>query len=176
MQANVLSVTVEDLAHDGRMARDLLALNAAHEVELSPLDLGQLRHLVTEAFVALRIGDVEAFLIALDQSATYDSPNFIWFRDRFDRFVYVDRIVVGPEARGKGHARRLYERLFELARQRGHSRVVCEVNSEPPNPQSDAFHRALDFTQVGAGPVPGRDKTVRYLMRPLPGGSRPPGA
>lgn len=145
----------------------LLALNRAHEAALSPLDAPRLRRLIVEAFVAWRIGDAEALLIALDQDADYDSPNFLWFRARFDRFVYVDRIVVDAAAQGRGHARRLYAALFTRAAEAGHDRVVCEVNSDPPNPGSDAFHAALGFEEIGAAAIHGGAKTVRYLSRTL---------
>ena len=145
----------------------LLALNTAHEVELSPLDPPALQHLLHQAFAALRIGEVEAFLIALDQDAVYDSPNFLWFRARRPRFVYVDRVVVAASARGQGLARQLYDALFEQARDAGHDRVVCEVNASPPNPGSDAFHQAMGFEPVGVGALPDRGKTVTYLERRL---------
>jgi predicted GNAT superfamily acetyltransferase len=146
-----------------------LALNNAHETELSWLDAGRLAELTRRAFYARRIGDIGAFLLAFDQSADYDSPNFLWFRDRRPRFVYVDRIVVAPEARGRGYARRLYEDLFAKARRAGHDQVVCEVNAEPPNPGSDAFHLALGFEEVGSAAIHGGTKTVRYLRRGLSG-------
>ena len=145
----------------------LLALNNAHATELSWLAPERLAQLVDRAFLARTIGDAEAFLLAFDQDADYDSPNFLWFRARFDRFVYVDRIVVAAEARGRGHARRLYQTLFERARAAGHERVVCEVNSNPPNPASDAFHADLGFVVVGTGEIHGGEKTVTYLERAL---------
>ncbi len=166
-QSQPIALAAEDLAGGSALARAVLALNNDHAVELSPLNLGRMRCLLARAFLALRIGDLEAFLIAFDQGADYDSPNFIWFRDRFDRFVYVDRIVVAAEARGRGHARALYEALFEVALGAGHERIVCEVNSAPPNPRSDAFHAALGFEAVGAAAIHGGSKTVRYLVRPL---------
>jgi predicted GNAT superfamily acetyltransferase len=52
--------------------------------------------------MARRIGNIDAFLLALDQDADYDSPNFRWFSARYPRFVYVDRIVVASAARGRG--------------------------------------------------------------------------
>ena len=70
-------------------------------------------------------------------------------------------------ARGRGLAQRLYEELFDAARAAGHVRIVCEVNSSPPNPASDAFHARLGFTEVGAADIHGGAKTVRYLMRPV---------
>ncbi|MDP3239499.1 MAG: GNAT family N-acetyltransferase, partial [Reyranella sp.] len=128
---------------------DLLALNNQHAVELSWLDAARLRHLLGQAFHARRAGNVAAFLLAFDQDADYDSPNYLWFRERYPRFVYVDRIVVAPAMRKRGLANRLYEDLFRVANDAGHDRVVCEVNSDPPNPASDAFHAALGFVEVG---------------------------
>jgi predicted GNAT superfamily acetyltransferase len=134
---------------------------------LSWLEPQRLQHLVEQAFLARRIGSVDAFLLAFDQGAHYDSPNFLWFRPRYPRFVYVDRIVVASTARGRGYARRLYDDLFEQAIATRHDRVVCEVNSNPPNPASDAFHAALGFVEVGAAKVYDGNRTVRYLSKAL---------
>ena len=146
----------------------LLALNNAHAQQLSWLEPAQLRHLVEQSFLARRVGSLEAFLLAFDQTAHYDSPNFLWFRSRYPRFVYVDRIVVAQTARGRGLARTLYDDLFGQAVAAGHERVVCEVNTEPPNPASDTFHAALGFVEVGAASVYGGSRTVRYLSHELP--------
>lgn len=145
----------------------ILALNNAHATELSWLEPARLAALLGQAFHARRIGRADAFLLAFDQTADYDSPNYLWFRERYRQFVYVDRVAVAPAARGRGHARRLYLGLIEAAAAHSHSRIVCEVNSDPPNPASDAFHAALGFTAVGHGVIHGGRKTVRYLMRPL---------
>ncbi|HEX4365755.1 MAG TPA: GNAT family N-acetyltransferase [Rhodopila sp.] len=146
---------------------DLLALNNAHVRELSLLDPDRFNYLAGAAFLARRIGHADAFLLAFDQDADYDSPNFLWFRSRYGKFVYVDRIVVASPARGRGYARRLYTDLFEHASRSGHTRVVCEVNADPPNPASDAFHAALGFAAVGSAAIHGGGKTVRYFCREL---------
>jgi uncharacterized protein len=137
-------------------------------VETSLLDEARLGSMLDEAFLATRIGDVDAFLIVFDHRARYDSPNFAWFQANYPDFVYVDRIITGPNARGKGYARALYEDLFEQAAARGHKRVVCEVNLDPPNPGSDAFHAALGFVEVSRQLLPGSGKTVRYLSKNIP--------
>lgn len=145
----------------------VLALNNEHAEELSWLEAERLSELVARASYARRIGDLEAFLLAFDQDADYDSPNFLWFKKRYPRFVYVDRIAVAAAARGRGHARRLYEDLFASALERRHDIVVCEVNSDPPNPASDAFHAALGFSEVGQASIHGGRKSVRYFAKPL---------
>jgi predicted GNAT superfamily acetyltransferase/catechol 2,3-dioxygenase-like lactoylglutathione lyase family enzyme len=148
-------------------AAALLALNNAHAVELSELAADGLARLLAVAFRARVAGEGAALLVALDQEADYDSPNFLWFRARYPRFVYVDRVVVAPAARGRGLARALYADLFAAAAAAGHERIACEVNVEPPNPVSDAFHAALGFVEVGRAHLADRGKGVRYLLREL---------
>ncbi len=158
-------VTPADLATP--LGAALLALNNAHAQELSWLEPDRLRSMLAQAFLACRIGPADAFLLAFDQDAAYDSPNFLWFRARYSRFVYVDRVVVAAAARGRGYARSLYEALFARAGASGHERIFCEVNAAPPNPASDAFHAALGFREVGMAAIHGGAKTVRYFERPL---------
>lgn len=141
----------------------ILALNNTFATELSWLEPGRLSLLIGRAFHARRIGHVDAFILAFDERAEYDSPNFLWFRARYPRFAYVDRVVVAPHARGRGYARRLYADLIEHAAASGRRVITCEVNLDPPNPASDAFHAALGFREVGRETIPGYGKTVRYL-------------
>jgi predicted GNAT superfamily acetyltransferase len=161
------SVTRKDASRAEPLGKALLALNNTHATQLSWLEPERLEYLIEHAFLARRIGTLDAFLLALDQDAPYDSPNFQWFRARYPRFVYVDRIVVAASARGRGCARRLYQDLFDYAAQAGHRQVFCEVNQDPPNPESDAFHAALGFVEVGTASVYNDSRTVRYLSRPL---------
>jgi predicted GNAT superfamily acetyltransferase len=147
------------------LSASLLALNNAHARELSWLEAPCLAHLVDQSFFARRVGELDAFLLALDQDADYDSSNFLWFRERYQRFVYVDRIAVASSGRGRGLARLLYRELFAEAGRARHRSVVCEVNSEPPNPASDAFHAALGFSEVGSATIHNGSKTVRYLLK-----------
>jgi hypothetical protein len=145
----------------------ILALNNEHARELSWLEMPKLQHLVGEAFLALRAGEADAFLLAFDQDANYDSENFLWFKARYPRFAYVDRVAVAPHARGRGFARAFYELLFDKARDAGHTIVTCEVNSDPPNPGSDAFHAAMGFREVGTAAIYGGERSVRYFVREL---------
>lgn len=147
-------------------AARLLALNNAHAEQTSLLDPTRLQQMIAGAFQVATIGEIECFLIAFDQDADYDSPNFLWLRARHDRFVYVDRIVTAHEARGRGHARGLYRDLFAQAVAAGHDRVLCEVNRVPPNPGSDVFHERLGFTGIGEA-TSASGKTVRFLERRL---------
>ena len=132
----------------------LLSLNNAFATELSLLDADSLSTLVRNAFYARRIGNIDAFTIALDhQDLVYKSPNYLWFRTRYPCFVYIDRVVVAETARERGYARHLYTDLMKHAVAAGHDRIVCEVNTKPPNPGSDAFHAAFGFSEIGAATI-----------------------
>ncbi|WP_295529101.1 GNAT family N-acetyltransferase [Novosphingobium sp. Chol11] len=147
-------------------AAGMLALNQAHVTETSPLDLPGMQALIDQAFFVATCGagGAEAFLLAVDQDADYSSPNFLWFRARYPRFVYIDRVIVAASQRQRGWGRRFYADLFAHAGRAGHTMIACEVNAEPPNPASDAFHTALGFEAVGTATLGGGAKTVRYLV------------
>jgi predicted GNAT superfamily acetyltransferase len=140
-----------------------LALNNANAAELSFKTEDAFRKLLAIAFQARCTEDGDAFLIAFDHDAAYGGESFAWFRARFARFVYVDRVAVDEGQRGKGIARALYEELIARARAEGHERVLCEVNLVPPNPISDAFHAALGFREIGRGVLTRLEREVRYL-------------
>ncbi len=98
-------------------------------------------------------GAPAGFLFALPPGRDYDSENYRWFSERAERtgrgFLYVDRIVLAPRLQSQGFGPRLYAAVFEAARAAGHPEVLCEVNVEPPNPGSLAFHGRLGFREVG---------------------------
>jgi predicted GNAT superfamily acetyltransferase len=144
-----------------------LALNRQSVEMLAPLDEQQMQALLEMAYCAWLTPQHEAMLIALDQTADYDSPNFCWFAERYPRFVYVDRVAVAPQARGRGIARALYERLIAHARRDRHTVLCAEIYFEPPNPASDAFHESMRFIEVGRAYLSDRDRSVRYLVREL---------
>ncbi len=160
------SSVVREIERDALTSSGLVALNNAYVAELTPLSPEALAQLIDRAFAAFRVGEADAFLIAFDEAADYASPNFLWFRDRCDRFVYVDRIAVAAAGRGRGLGRRIYEARFARARASGRLRIVCEVNAGPPNPDSDAFHTAMGFAVVGSARLNG-GKIVRYYARTL---------
>ncbi len=163
----ILEITEASMSALPLLEDALLLLNNSHALELSYLDAVAFRALVRDASVAWRIGSVDALLIAFDDGAAYHNPNFSWFQARYDHFLYVDRVVVAPVARGRGYARRLYEELFRFAMEKGYAHIVCEVNLSPPNPGSDAFHRSMGFTEVGMASIHHGAKTVRYFKRDL---------
>ena len=146
----------------------MLKLNNAHASETSYLNAQGMSALLDGAFYSRGIDHgATALLIALDQNAPYDNPNFNWFSQHYDSFVYIDRIIVADDARGQGLARGLYEDLFTRARQAGHDRVVCEINLDPPNLASNAFHGTMGFVTVGQAVIRNGIKKVRYFEKIL---------
>jgi predicted GNAT superfamily acetyltransferase len=151
----------------------ILALNNAHSVELGHIDIVKLGRLVSIAAVAIAMGPAgkpDAFLVAFDHALPAQGPNHAWFLARHPRFLYVDRVCVHPLARKRGLARALYAFVLAEAARRGTPVVCCEVNSDPPNPLSDAFHAALGFREVGRAFLSDRGKSVRYLELGIGGG------
>lgn len=145
---------------------EILALNGMNERETSPLGITDYQDMVAGAFYARGIAPADAFLIAFDENADYDSPNFLWFRERYPAYAYIDRVITAEAARGKGYARALYEDLFAAARAAGKPIITCEVNIDPPNPGSDAFHARMGFVEVGTA-ILKNGKLVRYMAKRL---------
>jgi predicted GNAT superfamily acetyltransferase len=145
----------------------LLDLNNASARETSWLTLERFDQMIESARVALFVPPAVALLLAFEQSGEYDNGHFLWFGSQFDRFLYVDRIVVAEEHRRHGLGRLLYASVFRRAAELGHTRIVCEVNLDPPNPASDRFHAALRFSEVGRATINNGAKTVRYLAASL---------
>jgi predicted GNAT superfamily acetyltransferase len=130
----------------------------------APADMERLLTLSSLALAAVGAdGQVDGFVIALDPGSVYESENYRFFEDRGTPHVYVDRIVVDAAARGSGLGRLLYDAVFERARSTGRTEVTCEVNLEPPNPESLAFHRRIGFAQVAEQSTKGGSIRVALL-------------
>lgn len=151
-------------------SRDLewmLALNRVHEEALSPLSRDELAHLVDAAKLAFVADTALGFVVCFDQTADYDSPNFNWFRERYDRFLYVDRIAVDTGQRVRGVGSALYDRIITETTRLRYPLICAEINTRPPNPVSLAFHERQGFKTVGEADLPMRRKTVCYMTRSL---------
>ena len=126
----------------------ILELNESAIPAVNRIALADLEHLHNEAMaliVACSGPEVAGFLLALPETADYGSPNFRYFKRHYDAFAYVDRIVVGSAFRRQGIGAGLYAQLFASA---SGAPVTCEVNVEPPTPESILFHEQLGFQVV----------------------------
>ena len=129
----------------------VLRLNADHVELLSPLDsdrLALLRTWASRADVIECDAETAGFVLVFGPGTDYDSENYRWFTERFgDRFDYLDRIVIDDRFRRRGLASAVYDEVEAAASPRG--RLVLEVNVDPPNEPSLAFHRGRGFVEVG---------------------------
>lgn len=140
-----------------RDAATVLALNLESEAVLSPMDAARYAHLLAQSSYARVVegdGAVVAFLLAFREGADYDSPNYAWFTQRYDAFLYVDRVVVARSHQGRGLGRVLYDDLFAFARGEGMPCITCEFDIEPPNEASRRFHARYGFEEVGVQTLP----------------------
>lgn len=110
--------------------------------------------------------DIVAFLLAMDEKAEYDSPNFQWFKRRYPRFVYIDRVVVAEGCRGAGLGASLYGDVRKWALARA-PMLACEVNLRPSNEVSLRFHARQGFTPVGTQETDSGRKTVSLMVKEL---------
>ena len=125
----IRSATLEDLP-------SMLQLNAEFEHALSPAAAARMEYLYGCADYR-RVLEADAtvigFLLAIRDGNAYDGDNYKWFANRYETFLYVDRIAVSGEYQRQRLGQRLYSDLFVSARRMGVSHVTCEVNVDPPN-------------------------------------------
>ena len=128
---------------------DVLDLNERNVELLSPLDDERLTELVGIAASASVIdvdGAFAGFVVTFASGSAYDGENFGWFTERYPDFCYLDRVVIHEDFRRRGLGSLVYDELESAC---GRPVFALEVNLDPPNKASLAFHRARGFVEVG---------------------------
>lgn len=133
--------------------------------QVSRQELRDLLTLSTLPIGAFQETEMLGFVICLPPRTTYGSLNYAWFNERFDSFIYVDRIAVLEAHRDKGVGTKLYERVVAHS-QENNIPIAAEVNVEPPNPGSMRFHHRFGFEEVGT--LHHKEKSVTMLLRQAP--------
>jgi predicted GNAT superfamily acetyltransferase len=135
----------------------VLGLNHRHVDLLSPLDAERLLWLVgvsDHADVVEVDEDVVGFVVTMAPGSDYESDNYRWFASHYgESFYYLDRIVIAEEMRRRGLAAFVYDAMEEIAH--GFGRMALEVNVDPPNVESLAFHEHRGYLEVGRRGEPG---------------------
>ena len=141
----------------------ILRLNEESVHFLSPLSKEKLTHLHKESEILKVVeinGSVEAFVLALREGKDYDSVNYTWFEKNYDKFLYIDRVVVSVKKQNSGLGKLLYEEVFKHAKLTCVPVVTAEIDIEPANPISLKFHEKFGFKEVGKQAVAGGKKNV----------------
>lgn len=162
-----MSLVIRDVLE--RELDSVLALNNAVGLSILTLDEARMRWFFENASyfrVAEIDGRLAGFLIAMREMAAYSSPNFLWFRERYPEFVYIDRIVIAEPFRGHGLGRVFYCDVTSYAEVRV-PLLTCEVFLEPRDDVAVLFHGTYGFNEVGQQLMPGIGRPVSLLAKTL---------
>ncbi|MFK8023885.1 MAG: GNAT family N-acetyltransferase [Ilumatobacter sp.] len=136
----------------------VLEINEANVPEVGSLDRDRLHHLFAQATIALvetgatePSAEIVGFCLVFAADADYDSENFLWFVERDPSTMYLDRVAFDASAIGRGLGTAMYDEVARVLAERhpAASTWTLEVNVDPPNERSLAFHRGLGFVEVG---------------------------
>jgi predicted GNAT superfamily acetyltransferase len=126
----------------------VLDLNRIHEHLTAPLSQDRLLELLgwaDRADVIEADGTPAGFVFTFASgTSSYDSANYLEFGRLFTEFTYLDRIVIDSAFQRRGLGSAVYDDLETTAR----SRMVLEVNIDPPNEPSLAFHEARGYRRL----------------------------
>ena len=108
-------------------------------------DLAKVHEQCVIALVAEVTGTIAGFCMVLSPDANYGSPNFKFFCDRLEDFIYLDRVAVTSNFQGKGIGAALYSEVEKLS---DATWFALEVNTKPRNEGSLRFHAREGFVQM----------------------------
>ena len=149
----------------------VMDLNDINVEVLSPMNTSKFLYFteVSEMFQVMEVdGRPAAFIIALREGIDdYSSENYRWFCGHYEKFLYVDRIVVDEEYRRLGLGRDAYEHVFDRARETGVPMVTAEGDIIPYNEPSLKFHSEMGFEEVGQQVIRGGKIKVSLQVKKL---------
>ena len=156
-----VEITALDNAHT------LLELNNAAVPDIGELTINKAQWLVDHAVLpglVMLNGRPAGLVAVLSDTSGYDSEYYRWFTERYENFLYIDRVVVAQWARGQGVAKQLYQAVEAQAQEKGMA-IAADVYSEPPNIPSLHLHITMGFQSVGAQYFPAINKTAAKFMK-----------
>ena len=149
----------------------VLDLNETNVDVLSPMRVSNFLYF-TDASELFKVVEVDgrpaAFLIAMREGVSdYRSENYLWFCNHYEKFLYVDRVVIDEEFRRMGIGRRIYEYVFSHAEKTNVPLVTAEVDIIPYNDPSLKFHEEMGFEEVGQQVIRGGKIKVSLQSRKI---------
>ena len=152
---------------DLRNPEILFALNNAAVPDVNHIDRRKADWLLVHsalARVASLDGRPAGVVVVLADTAGLDSEYFRWFTERYESFLYIDRVIVAAGARRRGVATRLYLEVDDLA-QAGRQAIASEAYCEPPNVASLSLHRKMGYLEIGQQVSMSEGRTVAKFMK-----------
>ena len=144
----------------------LYSLNQDNTPEVGELDsinsLSKLINMSAVNFYVLEGDKIIGFVICFREGSEYKSPNYNYFKNKEDKFLYIDRVVIKESHRRRGAGSYLYKHLYELSKKEGVP-LCCEVNIKPMNEISLNFHYKAGFKNDGEGHF--KKNSVKYLKK-----------
>ena len=107
MNYSIKSVTDSDLDF-------VLSLNQKSLSAVSHSNLEKMKHFlnISSYFKIMHINDIPVgFIIGLLPGKDYTSENYVWINERYNSFVYVDRIIIEKTYRNSGLGFYVYDHL-----------------------------------------------------------------
>lgn len=130
--------------------------------QVSQQEVADLLNLSSFAIGVFREEELLGFVICLSPGTDYKSLNYAWFNNKYNNFIYVDRIAVSLDQRDEGIGSKLYEEVIAYSQENAIP-IAAEVNLNPPNPGSMRFHNRFGFEEVGI--FHHKEKSVTMLLR-----------
>jgi len=137
----------------------IVEINAANVPEVGAVGVDRMAFIVEQSPIALGVeldGIVVGFCLVLGADSSYESVNYRWFTERYERFMYLDRVAFAADACGRGLGTLLYGEVDRLMREASHAdQLALEVTLD-----------RLGFVEVGQQDTPYGIR-VSMQMRPV---------
>ncbi len=144
---SIWEINEQGLPGTGKVSQDEIA----ELIRLADLSLG-----------AFEEDELVGFVLCLLPRTKYASLNYAWFNQRYNDFLYVDRIAVRESHRNRTIGSLLYQEVIAHAQQNNFP-ITAEVSLKPPNPDSMRFHYRFGFSEVGV--LHHENKSVTMMFR-----------
>ncbi len=130
---------------------DILELNQDNKPALGGIDsLIHLEKLYNSSMFCLCNffeDKLNSFALIMSKDSDYQSPNFLYFKNKYEDFIYIDRIAVQSNFQRNGIGTAIYNEINSIAKINSLP-VCCEVNTVPLNKKSLDFHYNKGFRKI----------------------------
>ena len=147
----------------------VLEINQANVPEVGAATADHLAHLADTcsiSVVSVVDEEVAGFCIVFGPDADYHSVNYRWFMQHHPTAMYLDRVAFDARFHGRGLGSAMYAEVDRLIRHEhpAATGLSLEVNVDPPNEPSLAFHHKLGFVEVGRQMSHGIEVSLQHRL------------